>query len=195
MALLSELVRVVAQVEGLEEVSVGIFARQAREAGLIKQGGRGRSAAKMSLRDAVNLLIAVNGCSLAKDVPRLVPEIRSMVLKYECENIAEKLDIRGLNFGEALEKFIEWMADVDMRISFPGQTFVTFSRPILRADITCDPVLEGLDNWPKLEYEPNYMHRKFTGIVPVREGPYPDRTEEITITHGTLIKIAKLILK
>jgi hypothetical protein len=41
VALLSELVRVVAKVEGLEEVSVGIYARAAREARLISQKGRG----------------------------------------------------------------------------------------------------------------------------------------------------------
>ena len=77
MALLSDLVRVVAKVEGLEEVSVGIFARHAREAGLISQGGRGRSAAQMTVRDAANLLIAVNGCSLAKNVPQAVQALRS----------------------------------------------------------------------------------------------------------------------
>ena len=79
MALLSELVRMIAKVEGLEEVSVGIFARHAREAGLIAQGGRGRSAAKMTFRDAANLLIAVNGCALAKQVSDSVPLFRGLL--------------------------------------------------------------------------------------------------------------------
>ena len=68
VALLSDLVKVVAAVQGMEGVSVGIFARAAREAGFINIRGRGRGAAHMSTRDAANLLIAVNG-SLAKRFP------------------------------------------------------------------------------------------------------------------------------
>ena len=78
MATLTDLVRTVAAVEGLDETSVGIYARAAREAGLISQSGRGRSAASMQARDAANLLIAVNACPLAKDVAVLVPIIREL---------------------------------------------------------------------------------------------------------------------
>jgi hypothetical protein len=81
VALLSDLVNAVAAVEGLDQVSVGIIARAAREAGLISQKGRGRGAAQMHTRDAANLLIAVNGSSLAKDVRDKVPLLRGLKLK------------------------------------------------------------------------------------------------------------------
>lgn len=107
MALLSDLVKVVAQVEGLEEVSVGIFARHAREAGFIAQGGRGRSAAKMSIKDAANLIIAVNGCSLAKDVPVLLERIRGLNPYPKNDANSEGLGKKGHTFGDDLEFLLE----------------------------------------------------------------------------------------
>ena len=56
MTTLSQLVDVVAAVEGLDGDRVAAVARAVREAGLIATYGRGTSAAKMGLADAANFL-------------------------------------------------------------------------------------------------------------------------------------------
>src|SRR5215207_2706001 len=108
MAILSELVKLVAEVEGLDETSVGIFARAAREAGLISQRGRGPSAARMTTRDVANLIIAVNASALAKNVPEVVPAVRRMKsVRYHAEFQSGLERLRSLSFGEALETLLE----------------------------------------------------------------------------------------
>src|SRR5262245_1968147 len=72
MATLSDLVEVLAAVEGLDRSSVALNARLVREAGFIKTGGRGGSAAKMSVTDAANLIIAVNASKAVADSAKTV---------------------------------------------------------------------------------------------------------------------------
>jgi hypothetical protein len=111
MALLSDLVTAVAQAEGMEEVTVGVFARHAREAGLISQAGRGRAAARMTVRDAVNLMIAVNACGLAKDVQYDVERFRRLpntgVTDAAYPELIGKIFAPRRQFGEALEMLVE----------------------------------------------------------------------------------------
>jgi hypothetical protein len=71
-------VEIVARVEALDQATVSLIARAAREAGLIKTGGRGLSAAKMSFSDAANLLIAVNVSSVVREAPELVATYRDL---------------------------------------------------------------------------------------------------------------------
>lgn len=59
MALLSQLVGVLAEVTGDPESGMVVLARSLREAGYITTGGRGRSAAHMTERDAAAMLLAV----------------------------------------------------------------------------------------------------------------------------------------
>jgi hypothetical protein len=114
MATLSKLVKAVAQVEGLDEVTVGIYARAAREAGFISQGGRGRGAAQMTIEDAANLLIAVNGCPLAKDVKKRLPAIRKLPwlnssagrLPKRHHGLRQLFLDKTLEFGQWLEKLL-----------------------------------------------------------------------------------------
>ena len=77
MATLSQLVDVVAAVEGLDRERVGAIARVVREAGLIATHGRGTSAAQMGLADAANLLIAVNAAETARSAPEIVRRYRA----------------------------------------------------------------------------------------------------------------------
>src|ERR1700687_3500599 len=111
MALLSELVTAVAQAEGMEEVTVGVFARHAREAGLISQAGRGRGAARMTVRDAANLIIAVNACALAKYVRYGVEDFRSLtstgVKDAAFPEPIGKIFASRIQVGEALEILVE----------------------------------------------------------------------------------------
>ena len=77
MTTLSQLVDVVAAVEGLDGDRVAAVARAVREAGLIATYGRGTSAAKMGLADAANLLIAVNAAETARGAPEIVRRYRA----------------------------------------------------------------------------------------------------------------------
>lgn len=79
MAMLSDLVRTVAEATGDPESTVTVVARSLREAGLIATGGRGRSGAKMSPRDAASLLLGVGSPgdnTKAAETVRLVGELK-----------------------------------------------------------------------------------------------------------------------
>lgn len=81
MALVSDLVEAIAEVEDLPLPTVQMVARHLREAGLLSTGARGRNAPAATVTDAANLLIAVNanGC-VVKDAPTTVLEYRGLVL-------------------------------------------------------------------------------------------------------------------
>lgn len=112
MAVISELVRTVAQVEKLEENFVSVYARSAREAGYISHHGRGKNAAQMLSRDATNLLIAVNASDLAKNAPETISTYRDLPIimdrflpnenKYSLSNICHE----NSSFGEVLDALI-----------------------------------------------------------------------------------------
>ncbi|MFG1399901.1 hypothetical protein [Roseixanthobacter pseudopolyaromaticivorans] len=63
----TELSARIARVFGITEATALLHMRIVREAGILTQGGRGRSSARMTSRDAANLLIAVAGASAVKD--------------------------------------------------------------------------------------------------------------------------------
>jgi hypothetical protein len=108
MALLSTLVNVIAEVEDMDETYVSGVARYLREASLISQAGRGRGAAQMSVTDAANLLIAVNGSPTAKASPDTVQAFRSLTCSRPQEVTgADLLKLRtGAPFGDFLEALI-----------------------------------------------------------------------------------------
>jgi hypothetical protein len=78
MATLSDLVTAISAVTGLPEATVFAYGRFARQAGLITQKGRGRSAASMSRTDAANLLIAVAATGVTRDAGRAIRIYRSL---------------------------------------------------------------------------------------------------------------------
>lgn len=67
MASPAELVRAISEVTGVPEKTVINHDRNLAKAGLRTVGGRGTGAAKMTVRDARNLLLAVAGAPLVKD--------------------------------------------------------------------------------------------------------------------------------
>lgn len=110
MALLSALVKAIADVEGIDEVQVGWVARHLREAGHITQAGRGRGAAHMSSSDAANLLIGVNAASGAKNAAEAVSLYRNLLCGKA--NLLRKTQLSdafatGQLFGSSLEKLLE----------------------------------------------------------------------------------------
>ena len=78
MATLSALVETIARVEGLDPSTVAQIAREIRQAGFIKTGGRGTSAAQMDFEDATNLLIAVNTARTIREAPQMVSAFRAL---------------------------------------------------------------------------------------------------------------------
>ncbi|MHC2020368.1 hypothetical protein [Methylobacterium sp. CM6247] len=185
MALLSGLVRIVATIEGLEEVSVGIFARHAREAGYISQGGRGRSAAKMSFRDAANLLIAVNGCGLAKEVSEKLPLYRKLPAKSAGEHNVTGLGLQGSTFGGDLEIMLALFSK-NSRFEVPGATFIRFYKPNPKVEVRCHPLVS------QIEHEELYAYKN-TDL-----GAYsavPDRSDETVVSHVTMQAVATALLE
>lgn len=67
MASPGQLVKVTAEVLGIPEPTVVLADRFLSEAGLRSKSGRGRGAAKVTVDDAANLLIALTGSPLPKD--------------------------------------------------------------------------------------------------------------------------------
>jgi len=78
MATLSDLVTALAAVTGMPEATVFAYGRFARQAGLISQKGRGRSAASMSVTDAANLLIAVGATDVTREAGIAIKNFRTL---------------------------------------------------------------------------------------------------------------------
>jgi len=78
MATLSDLVTALAGVTGMPEATVFAYGRFARQAGLISQKRRGRSAASMSATDAANLLIAVGATDVAREAGTAIKSFRTL---------------------------------------------------------------------------------------------------------------------
>lgn len=67
MATSGAMIRTLAEAIGLPEASVVVYDRKLLEAGLRSKSGRGRSAAKVTARDAAHLLVAILGTAQLKD--------------------------------------------------------------------------------------------------------------------------------
>jgi hypothetical protein len=80
MALISDLVSAIAEVEDIPEATVNLVARYIREAGYLSTGARGRNAPRATVADAANLLIGVNGSGcVVKDAPKAVESFRALI--------------------------------------------------------------------------------------------------------------------
>lgn len=125
MALISDLVSAIAEVEGIPEATAQLIARYTREAGHLSQGARGRNAPRATVTDAANLLIALNagGC-IAREAADAVEPFRALIahaphhrrepvpgVGIEIIGIEDPslkfLDRHGATFGEILESVIE----------------------------------------------------------------------------------------
>ncbi len=93
MALASELVEVIADATGMEPATMTRYARFAREGGLLSQSGRGKSAARMRPRDAVNLLTCVLVNGIAQEAPQQIRAVEDM---FVYSRDADHLDDRHL---------------------------------------------------------------------------------------------------
>lgn len=201
MASLKALVDVVAEVEHLDPATVSLIAREVREAGLIKTGGRGTSAAQMSFTDAANLLIAVNTSSIVREAPRAIKLYRN--LQHRDENWE-----LWTNFGDALERLLEATAEEDMLERFLGGYFedptqfsfislqLTFFKPYpsIQLSIKTHSVVSN-DLRPrlrKIEETKSLFNTRFDPAAASAHRPC-DRSEETTIGLVTIQTVANLI--
>ncbi|ACK84157.1 hypothetical protein [Methylorubrum extorquens] len=80
MAFFNDLVRAIAVVEGMDEMTVRGIGIRIRDGGFISKGGRGLSAAKMTSKDAAALLIGVNACTSATSAAEILEKYQSLKL-------------------------------------------------------------------------------------------------------------------
>lgn len=106
MAFFNDLVRVIAAAEGMDEMTVAGIGQYAREAGYITKGGRGRSAARMTARDASALLIAVNGAGPAKDAAAAVAAFSDLSCTIDNLKGGPFAELAEMKFGEAFEHLV-----------------------------------------------------------------------------------------
>jgi hypothetical protein len=107
MATLSQLVNTVAKCEGMDPATVSLIARGVREARLITTGGRGLSAAKMTVADAANLLIAVNATVSAREAPQTVRNYRRLETVAWFRRDGKVVHAERTQLGDAIEHLIE----------------------------------------------------------------------------------------
>ena len=219
MATLSDLVAVTAKVEGLDPGSVALYARHMREAGLIKTGGRGTSAAVMGLPDAANLLIGVNTAKSAPEAPQAIRQFRDLhAYEFRSETDPRPESDWGA-LGDAIEQLI--MASGIGKI--PEPFFGTLNLDLQEAFSNGDVHIELTFNTTKISatikiwllpgkdvVDSDAPERWVTRASPEisllfsskPRGPprankqerTADRTEEVTIGYRTFRAVGKLIL-
>jgi hypothetical protein len=128
MASPGELIGIVADATGVDYARVFSVHRYLREAGQVTQGGRGSSAARMTFRDAANILIVLSTNTNVKDAAKVLATYGSL----EADQLLHFDDAqdRGGTLADALATFLEivpttppdfnWRDNhVTVRISFP----------------------------------------------------------------------------
>jgi hypothetical protein len=123
MATLSEVVEVIAEVEGIDAATVAWVGRSLREAGLVTKRGRGPSAAQMGWSDATNMLIAVNATRNAAEAARAALRYRRF-RPYEDqfpEFWQDRMN-RDFTLGEAIEQLLVAAATSEPPTPFLGTT-------------------------------------------------------------------------
>jgi hypothetical protein len=105
MANIRELTDKIAEVTGIESVTVARYARFAREGGYISQAGRGTSAARMQPTDVANMLACILTSGVAQEAPDHIKRVMEMsVGNREADHIDERhLDKEQ---GKALKKVL-----------------------------------------------------------------------------------------
>lgn len=208
MALLSRLVKTVAEVEGVDEAYVAGVARYLREAGLLSQAGRGRGAAQMTPQDAVHLLIGLNASSMAKDAPEAVRSFKGLVVVenvvplededghpyYEEDDVIFALGT-GKPFDGALEALVRGYIPIqDGRSRLEKdwedsvEVHVLFRRPIASATITIDDT-SAPDDKPEVLAITRFESRRSSVLT----GRGRDRHDTASITDRTLREVGRVL--
>lgn len=120
MASPGELVQCIARALGVPENQVTQHDRNLAVAGLRTVGGRGRSAARMSPRDAANLLIGVAASSMVKDTVETVMEYGSLPVRGG--SVSKK--VGRLNSSSVISQSPDWKLPLPalQRLPLEGHT-------------------------------------------------------------------------
>lgn len=115
-----QLVQGMATALGLPKETVTVFDRHLSEAGFRTKGGRGRSAARVTARDAANLLVAILMSFEIADAPKMIEIASYMVvekidLRHNYSNVYQQMkqlaEKDNANFLDIIEKIIQEAAE------------------------------------------------------------------------------------
>lgn len=126
MSTLPVLVKALAEVDGRDRATIEYFGRTIREAGYIATGKRGMGAPKMTIREAGNLILALNGSDGPKEAPIAIDRFRSLrqFLQGDSRAFEDYLDksravplpikdaMEAYTFGDALDSLIEGVPEL-----------------------------------------------------------------------------------
>ncbi len=194
MATLQALVGAIAEVEGINFERVRDIARKLRENHLIATDGRGTSAAKMSARDAANLLIGVNIADTARTAPDLVRRYRRLRAgsgtsgAFFGRELAKLISAVGAGtvavFADTLEYVAVRPARSDQRGAIDYRITVRFEKPV--------PVVRLFVRWAGGQGadRTDFFERSENSPVGIS-----DRLVEVTITGRTLSAVGRLLRK
>lgn len=191
MATLERLVATIAGVECIDAERVRAIARAIREAGLIKTAGRGTSAAQMTIRDAANLLIAVNVADTAREAPEVVRRYQGLLVQtehgvgefgYELQYLLKAA--RFEQMAQCLEFYARYFEREALRVSDERRTDsykirVRFEKPIPNVSV----YVEGPDG--TIVIIPFSQNGKVT--------PNLDGHHAIMITEQTIFAVGALL--
>lgn len=199
MALLTELVASVAKVEGLPETFVAGIAKYLREAGHIRQGGRGLSAAKMLPRDAAALLIGVNATRLAKDAVEVFEAYAPLKWSQNADDFPELSRLNlvrvvlsdSISLSEALTKLIslsvpEGMSTPPLQSVFEKGDFWLNIRFLKPMNVVGIEVLDEAGDSPAVMIRGSFLNREM-------KANESDRTDTVRITHRTILEVGKTL--
>lgn len=204
MALLSALVKAIADVEGLDEVQVGWIARHLREAGLISQAGRGRGAARMTARDAVNLLIAVNGSSGAKQAVDAVKSFSDLILVSNGDFIGNDNWVADLDVNDDIERAFTKGTSLPSSIEaillahipnndgvIIANNMAEFTIDFVRPVIECEILFGSFSN---LHDQEIYQQAQFRNLYSLgQKMVQPDKVDSTIISSRTLEAVGKVL--
>lgn len=168
MARLSELVAATAGALNLEERTVSMCARHLREAGLIKQKGRGPSAAQMGPADASNLLLGLMASDALQHAPENVRRSREITFSSTLVNDTlekEKPQFPFLLAGDTLGDALDTMFD---ELGRYGMVLTTHVPPnlltsVVIGDLTFHVQRPGNTCWFEIDDSDEMYEVSFTG--------------------------------
>ena len=195
MALLSRLVEIIAAAEGIDQTFASGVARYLREAGFVKQAGRGRGAARMSASDGAHLLIGLNVVRVAKDAAEETEAFGKKIQRWPRGESALGLCKSGRTLHQDLEHLIEISAGTIFRSEIDQRHMsasVQFHMPERYTMLTV--TRDGPGNEDK---EPETVCAGLYGSAfgDNPRAPRPDRTDIVMITSRTITAVADALLE
>lgn len=204
MATFNDLVRVIAEIEGMDPMTVRGIGIKVREAGMISKSGRGLSAARMTAEDAAALLIGVNATGMVKEAAEAVEGFHDLRLRHfppsdETRDESDPIE-RCLKTGSPLRETLAALifacipqdgrvAYLDSYLGPEGSVLITFERPIRRANI----MISGQTRKEKRSVK-RYAHALFgSARWEQTSADSPDRRDTTTISERTLRVVGRAL--